>query len=65
MSIAAIPLLLLEYFYTRERITEDVAAEVGLANENRIPLRDQMRASALQQVLRHFDGAGHLYRHCR
>lgn len=43
LSIAAIPLLLLEYFYTRERITEDVAAEVGLANENRIPLRDQIR----------------------
>ena len=44
LSLAAIPLLLLEYFYTRERITEDVAAEVGLANENRIPLKDQIRA---------------------
>lgn len=44
LSLIAIPLLLLEYFYTRERITEDVASEVGLENENRIPLRDQMKA---------------------
>lgn len=44
LSIAAIPLLLLEYFYTRERITEDMAVEVGLAKENSIPLMDQMRA---------------------
>ena len=44
LSIAAIPLLLLEYFYTRERITEDVALEAGEENENRIPLRDQMKA---------------------
>ena len=32
LSIAAIPLLLLEYFYTRERITEDVALEAGEEN---------------------------------
>ena len=44
LSVAAIPLLLLEYFYTRERITEDVASEVGLENENSIPLRTQMKA---------------------
>ena len=44
LSIVAIPLLLMEYFYTRERITEDVALEVGAENENRIPLRDQMKA---------------------
>lgn len=44
VSIAAIPLLLLEYFYTRERITEDVAQEVGRENENKIPLRQQMKA---------------------
>lgn len=44
LSITAIPLLLLEYFYTRERITEDVAHDVGLENENRIPLRDQIKA---------------------
>ena len=44
LSIVAIPLLLLEYFYTRERITEDVASEVGVDRENNIPLRDQMKA---------------------
>lgn len=44
LSVAAIPLLLMEYFYTRERITEDVAQEVGLGNENRIPLIDQIKA---------------------
>ena len=44
LSVVAIPLLLLEYFYTRERITEDVASEVGIERENNIPLRDQMKA---------------------
>ena len=44
LSIIAIPLLLMEYFYTRERITEDVATEVGLDQENRIPLRRQMKS---------------------
>ncbi len=44
LSVVAVPLLLLEYFYTRERITEDVASEVGLEKENNIPLRDQLKA---------------------
>lgn len=44
MSIIAIPLLLLEYFYTRERITEDVAVGHDRLDENKIPLRDQMKA---------------------
>ena len=44
LSIVAIPLLLLEYFYTRERITEDIASEFGVDRENNIPLRDQMKA---------------------
>ena len=44
LSVTAIPLLLLEYFYTRERITEDMAVEVGLGKENQIPLMDQIRA---------------------
>lgn len=44
LSLIAIPLLLLEYFYTRERITEDVTEEVGLEYENKIPLKDQLRA---------------------
>ncbi len=44
LSVAAVPLLLMEYFYTRERITEDVASEVGVDRENRIPLKDQLKA---------------------
>ena len=44
MSIIAIPLLLLEYFYTRERITEDVAVEHDRLDAQKIPLRDQMKA---------------------
>lgn len=43
LSVCAIPLLLLEYFYTRERISEDVAAE-HLKTGNNIPLKDQMKA---------------------
>lgn len=42
MSIAVIPLLLLEYFYTKERVIEDVTAERGLGNK--IPLKEQFRA---------------------
>lgn len=44
LSVVAIPLLLLEYFYTRERITEDIATEYGVEHENSIPLREQMIA---------------------
>ena len=45
MSIIAIPLLLLEYFYTRERISEDVSIKAsGLLQKNEIPLKDQLKA---------------------
>ena len=44
LSVAAIPLLLLEYYYTRERITEDVAAEYTLLDQQKVPLRDQLKA---------------------
>lgn len=44
LSVVAIPLLLLEYFYTKERIIEDVAQEVGIEKENNIPLKQQLRA---------------------
>lgn len=44
LSVVAIPLLLLEYFYTRERVIEDVATEVGEENENKIPLKSQFKA---------------------
>ena len=44
LSVLAIPLLLLEYFYTRERITEDIAVECDRLDEQKIPLMDQMKA---------------------
>ena len=44
LSVAAIPLLLLEYYYTRERITEDVAAEHTRLDQQKVPLRDQLKA---------------------
>lgn len=42
LSLAAIPLLLLEYYYTKERIIDDV----GLENEqqNSIPVKQQLKA---------------------
>ena len=43
LSLCAIPLLLLEYFYTRERITEDVSVQ-RLGEGNNIPLKDQLKA---------------------
>ena len=44
MAVIAIPLLLLEYFYTRERITEDVEVEHERLDKEKIPLKEQMRA---------------------
>ena len=44
LSVAAIPLLLLEYYYTHERITEDVAAEYTRLDQQKVPLRDQLKA---------------------
>lgn len=44
LSVIAIPLLLLEYFYTKERVIDDVADTVGLENENKIPLKQQLVA---------------------
>lgn len=44
LSLIAIPLLLMEYFYTKERVIEDVADTVGMEKENNVPLRDQMKA---------------------
>ena len=44
MSIIAIPLLLLEYFYTRERISEDVAIEHDRLDDKKPSLREQMKA---------------------
>lgn len=44
LSVIAIPLLLLEYFYTRERITEDVTLEQSKPGEENIPLKQQLKA---------------------
>lgn len=44
LSLIAIPLLLMEYFYTKERVIEDVANTVGMEKENNVPLRDQIKA---------------------
>ncbi|MBR2672781.1 MAG: MFS transporter [Oscillospiraceae bacterium] len=41
LSIAAIPLLILEYFYTRERVSEDVALEHEATD---IPVKTQLKA---------------------
>lgn len=43
MSLVAIPLLLLEYYYTKERVIEDVS-EQSIKNENQIPLKEQVKA---------------------
>lgn len=43
LCIIAIPLLLMEYYYTRERISEDVAVEHGRLDD-KIPLKAQMKA---------------------
>ena len=44
LSLVAIPLLLVEYFYTRERVIEDVALESDLAKESDIPVKEQLKA---------------------
>ena len=42
MTVLAIPLLLIEYYYTRERVVEDVQ-EIN-ENVNNIPVKEQFRA---------------------
>ncbi|MGI6316775.1 MAG: MFS transporter [Christensenellales bacterium] len=42
MTVLAIPLLLIEYFYTRERVMEDVQGMTE--NANNIPVREQFKA---------------------
>lgn len=44
MSLVAIPLLLLEYYYTKERVLEDVVTGQSANNENQIPLKEQVKA---------------------
>ena len=44
LSVCAIPLLLMEYFYTKERVIEDADAESEGGNSNRVPLKEQLKA---------------------
>ncbi len=44
LAVLALPLLFMEYFFTRERVVEDVAENVGEENENKIPLKEQFKA---------------------
>lgn len=44
LSIVSVPLVLMEYYYTRERVIEDIAQEQGFENENKVPLKVQMKA---------------------
>lgn len=50
LSIVAVPLLLMEYFYTKERVIEDVKEISGADKTNKIPLKDQMKALASNKV---------------
>ena len=58
LSAIAIPLLLLEYFYTRERITEDVTLEQSKPGEA------AAEGALQQQVLCDFADSYHNRRHC-
>ncbi len=44
LSICAIPLLFMEYFYTKERVIEDVNVETEGGNANKVPLKAQFKA---------------------
>ena len=44
LSICAVPLLLMEYYYTKERIIEDVNAESVSGNAGKAPLKAQLKA---------------------
>lgn len=44
MSVCAVPLLLMEYYYTKERVIEDADAESEGGNSNRVPLKEQLKA---------------------
>lgn len=44
LSICAVPLLLMEYYYTKERVIEDVNAESVSGNAGKVPLKAQLKA---------------------
>lgn len=44
LSVCAVPLLLMEYYYTKERIIEDVNFESESGNAGKVPLKAQLKA---------------------
>lgn len=44
LSVCAVPLLLMEYYYTKERVIEDVNAESESGNAGKVPLKAQLKA---------------------
>lgn len=44
LSICAVPLLLMEYYYTKERIIEDVNLESESGKAGKVPLKAQLKA---------------------
>lgn len=44
LSVCAIPLLFMEYFYTKERVIDDANLESASHNANKIPLKAQLKA---------------------
>ncbi len=44
LSVCAVPLLLMEYYYTKERVIEDANAESKEGNSNRVSLKAQLKA---------------------
>lgn len=44
LSVLSLPLILMEYFYTKERVIEDVNLESKGGNANKVPLKAQFKA---------------------
>lgn len=44
LSACAVPLVLMEYYYTKERVIEGADAEAKGGNSNRVSLKDQLKA---------------------
>ena len=44
LSVCAVPLILMEYYYTKERVVEDVNKEAADGNASAVPLKAQLKA---------------------
>ncbi len=44
LSVCAVPLILMEYYYTKERVVEDVNKEAAGGNASKVPLKAQLKA---------------------